>query len=201
MSDATATALLETIQQVMRELHPHRADTAAVTLDSSLESELGFDSLGRVELLERLERTFGVRLPDHLLPHAETPRDILRAMPTATSRETAVRPAAMPARSEVADATSTVPTQAQTLIEVLAWHVHLHPERRHMTLYDEQFRAEDISYAELYQGAKTVALGLRQRDLQPRQTVALMLPTSRAFFESFFGILLAGGIPVPRSKP
>ena len=28
-------------------------------------------------------------------------------------------------------------------------------------------------------------------------TVAIMLPTGRHFFESFYGILLAGGIPVP----
>ena len=43
--------------------------------------------------------------------------------------------------------------------------------------------------------------GLQARDLHPGHTVALMLPTGRHFFESFYGILLAGGIPVPLYPP
>jgi acyl-CoA synthetase (AMP-forming)/AMP-acid ligase II len=34
--------------------------------------------------------------------------------------------------------------------------------------------------------------------LEPGNTVAIMLPTGRDYFFSFFGILLAGGVPVPR---
>src|SRR4051794_629010 len=85
-ADASADALLEVIQTVALELHPHRQSIGSVSLDSSLERELGFDSLGRVELLQRVERAFGVQLPDPLLASAETPRDLLRALTTAGAR-------------------------------------------------------------------------------------------------------------------
>ena len=85
-TDASADALLEVIQTVALELHPHRQSIVSASLDSSLERELGFDSLGRVELLQRVERAFGVQLPDQLLATAETPRDLLRALTTAGAR-------------------------------------------------------------------------------------------------------------------
>ncbi len=46
-----------------------------------------------------------------------------------------------------------------------------------------------------------MAAGLAGRGIEPGQTVALMLPTSRDFFVAFFGILLAGGVPVPLYPP
>ena len=46
-----------------------------------------------------------------------------------------------------------------------------------------------------------MATGLRERGLQPLQTVAVMLPTGSDYFLSFFGILLAGGVPVPIYPP
>src|SRR5262245_20956501 len=96
-TDASADALLEVIQTVALELHPHRQSIVSASLDSSLERELGFDSLGRVELLERVERAFGVQLPDQLLATAETPRDLLRALTTAGARSRPVD--ARPAKS------------------------------------------------------------------------------------------------------
>ncbi|OZA92651.1 MAG: hypothetical protein B7X57_07560, partial [Erythrobacter sp. 34-65-8] len=45
------------------------------------------------------------------------------------------------------------------------------------------------------------AAGLQGLGLQPRQTVAIMLPTSREYFFAYFGVLLAGGIPVPIYPP
>src|SRR4029077_2498303 len=52
----------------------------SLSLESSLERDLGLDSLGRVELLGRLERSFGVRLPEEVLASAEPPRDLLQAL-------------------------------------------------------------------------------------------------------------------------
>jgi acyl carrier protein len=51
-------------------------------LDSSLERDLGLDSLARVELVLRLEREFGASLAEQALAAAETPRDNRRAPPT-----------------------------------------------------------------------------------------------------------------------
>lgn len=75
-ADDTAVRLLTLIEQLVAESHPQRR--IAVALDSSFERDLGLDSLGRVELLLRTERAFGVSLPDYVLNTAETPRDLVR---------------------------------------------------------------------------------------------------------------------------
>ncbi|MBA1329748.1 hypothetical protein QQ73_00515, partial [Candidatus Endoriftia persephone str. Guaymas] len=59
-----ATPLLEIIATLARELHPLQTAWRPPTLDSHLERDLGFDSLGRLELVARLERQFGVSLPE-----------------------------------------------------------------------------------------------------------------------------------------
>ena len=61
---ADAGLLLEQVRQLALELHPHNAASLRVTLDSMLDRELAFDSLSRVELLLRLERSFGVSLSE-----------------------------------------------------------------------------------------------------------------------------------------
>ena len=52
--DTTTQTLLDIVQQLALELHPHKHNALTVTLDSALERDLGFDSLGRMELLLRL---------------------------------------------------------------------------------------------------------------------------------------------------
>src|SRR5689334_146705 len=76
-------AVMEVAQGLARELQPQRRSWSSLSLDSSLERDLGLDSLGRVELLGRMERAFGVRLPEAVLGTAETPRDLLQALLTA----------------------------------------------------------------------------------------------------------------------
>ncbi len=199
-SEPTTHNLLTYVQEVATELHPRR-QPPAVTLDTSLERELRIDSLGRVELLHRLERAFDVRLPDQLLATAETPRDLLRAVQAAGSTTAAFTmdtEATTTAALERADAT---PEQAQTLLEALAWHLQMHPDRPHIHLYDDDGHEEVITYATLYEESLTVAAGLQARGILPGETVALMLPTSRTFFLSFVGILLAGATPVPIYPP
>ena len=198
-TDASAETLLEVIQTVALELHPHRQSIVSARLDSSLERELGFDSLGRVELLQRVEGAFGVQLPDQLLATAETPRDLLRALTTAGTRSRIID--ASPARPLSLSEADAPPLRVSTLVEVLEWHVRIHPNRPHLYFYGDQDVAEEISYAQLYTGAAAVAAGLQEHGLQHGQTVALMLPTSLDFFYSFYGILLAGGVPVPLYPP
>src|SRR6185503_8382806 len=68
--------VLGVVAAVAREARPHV--DAYVSLDSSLERDLGLDSLARVELVLRLEREFGAALPEQALASSETPRDLLR---------------------------------------------------------------------------------------------------------------------------
>jgi acyl-CoA synthetase (AMP-forming)/AMP-acid ligase II len=57
------------------------------------------------------------------------------------------------------------------------------------------------TYDELYADAGRMASGLLTRGLTARQRVAIALPTSLDFARSFFGILAAGGVPVPLPPP
>lgn len=193
-----ADALIETIRQLAAELHPTRAAIPS-SLDARLEQDYGFDSLGRVELFLRLERRFGVSLPETAMAGAETPRDLLRALLAASPAhpglaEALARVSALASESETPDA-------ATTLAEVLAWHVRRHPDRPHIVLQDDAGGERSVSYAELDQSARAIAAGLIGRGLEPGQAVAIMLPTSIEYFYSYFGILLAGGIPVPIYPP
>ena len=94
-----------------------------------------------------------------------------------------------------------LPLGAGTLTDMLEWHVLTHPDRPHICFIDEESRESTITHAKLRAAARSVAEGLGRRDLAPGQTVAIMLPTCPEFFPVFFGILMAGGIPVPIYPP
>ncbi|HXU92056.1 MAG TPA: AMP-binding protein [Gallionella sp.] len=194
----TAGVLLETVRRFAAESRVRSGGTIPVTLDSSLEKDLGLDSLGRVELLMRVERALGINLPEHLLASAETPRDLLRAVLAASP--TTAASVFMP-RGSAPERVESEPSAALTLTEALDWHVRAHPQRTHIILLDEAGNETPITYAELRDSAAEVAAGLLERGLQPGQSVALMLPTGRDYFRSFFGVLLAGGVPVPIYPP
>ncbi|MDO8465644.1 MAG: AMP-binding protein [Gallionella sp.] len=194
----TSGLLLVTIRRLAAELHSRPEDAIQVTLDSSLEKNLGFDSLGRVELLTRLEQVFGVSLPERVLASAETPRDLLQAVLAATPAKG--QPANI-IRDEAPTWVQAEPADALTLPEVLDWHVRAHPERTHITLQDAEGNETALTYAALRDGAEQIAAGLLERELQPGQSVAIMLPTSREYFCCFLGVLLAGGLPVPIYPP
>ena len=192
----TINLLLRVAGEVAGELHPHR--TVSATLDSPLERELGFDSLGRVELVARLERTFGVALPESLVASAETPRDLLRALTAAHSLPTGAR-AVEP--QPLATGEVQLPRHVGTLLEVLEWYAAHEPDRCHIRFYSDEDDGPVLTYADLAKGAARVAAGLQSHDLQPGDAVAIMLPTGPEYFLTFFGALLAGGVPVPMYPP
>ncbi len=196
--DVTEAALLEIVQRLLQELYPGRS-TAAISIDNSLDHDLGLDSLGRMELLSRLEQNFQLRLSEEAFAAAESLRDIIRLLeeaPAGRPIERVVEPTPRQPRQRIS-----APHQASTLQEVLAWHLEHQAERVHIHLYGEADELQEISYQSLYEGACRVATGLQQHGLQPSETVAIMLPTSCDYFFSFLGILLAGGIPVPIYPP
>lgn len=191
--------LKEIIEQLMRELHPQRARLVDIQPSSRIERDLGIDSLGRTELILRIERAFRVRLPAQTVGEVETVGDLARALEQAA-------PARVPAAFERAGSAvlPLVPaaSEARTLIEVLDWHTARHPERLHLTvLQDEATALGALSYGELAARARRVAHGLIARDVAPGDRVALMLPTGVDFFIAFFGILYAGAVPVPIYPP
>jgi len=168
-----------------------------VALDAQLERDLGIDSLARVELMLRIEQAFGVHLAEQSVLEARTVRDLLSALAAASPRIAPQLATAAP----LAEGAAALPERAATLIEVLDWHAARHPDRVHVTLLEGEAAPLALSYAELAAHARTVAGGLQRRGLDPGQSVAIMLPTSAAFLQAFFGVLLAGGVPVPIYPP
>src|SRR5205085_404907 len=188
--------LLAVVAEVAREARPHVE--AYVALDSSLERDLGLDSLARVELMLRVEREFAASLPEQALASSETPRDLLRFVLASAGQATSS--ADRTVASLVQREGVRPPEQAKTLVEALEYHVERQPERLTVHLYDE--RAEHpLTYRALWDGALAYAARLADEGLSPGATVAIMLPTSQEYLFCFYGTLLAGGIPVPLYPP
>jgi 1-acyl-sn-glycerol-3-phosphate acyltransferase len=199
-----STRLLRVVAALVAETHPGRERPLGMT--SHLERDLGLDSLARVELVLRLGQEFGGALPEAALAEAETLRDLLRFIVQADVAEPATD-AGGAERDSLVDETSPqvgIPLHARTLPEVLEWHALHHAQRTHVLLYgegDQPQPPQSLSYADLLLESRGIAAGLVTQGLQPRQAVALMLPTGRSYLTSFFGVMLAGGIPVPIYPP
>ena len=198
-NDTTVQDLLSVLQELVVELHPAKSRSLELSLDSSLDADVGLDSLARVELIARLERRFHLVLPQTVFAEAETPRDLLRAITTARGRSEYLETQVM--APVMAEKVTELPQTAQTLIEVLEWHVNHHPHRMHIRIIDAEGESDSLTYAQLWQGAQTVAAGLQQQGVQPGETVAIMLPSGKEYFFSFFAVLLTGAIPVPIYPP
>lgn len=188
--------LLTIVEQLVRETHPEKSGYA-VGLDSSFERDLGLDSLARAELMQRIEQALGAELPDTAMTESETPRDVLRFLGQEAILEAAPASVVTPGTAGGAG----IPVNAQTLVEALEWHAARQSEQLHILLYDDQQKEQPIRYRDLLEAANAVAAGLAARGLQPGQTVTLMLPTGQDYLASFFGIMIAGGIPVPIYPP
>jgi len=189
------------VRSLYVELHRAEPDLQSVTMQSALDRDLGFDSLARVELLLRLEQELGVHLPEDTLATSETVADLLRAVSSAQpSAEGGARlaPAALP--SVAARPQLSVPSGAATLVEVLEARAQSNPTAIHAVVIGDG-TPETLSYGQLQDGARAVAAGLMSAGVQAGATVALMLPTGAAYLHCFFGVLLAGAVPVPVYPP
>ena len=111
------------------------------------------------------------------------------------------RPGTAPGSRIAAPNGALVPPSAETLLDVLHWHAEAHGEREHLRFLAGDDDVQPLTYAGLLRAAEEVAAGLQARGVQPGQKVAIMLATSLDFFFVFFGILLAGAVPVPIYPP
>jgi 1-acyl-sn-glycerol-3-phosphate acyltransferase len=193
--------LLRIIRELLEELHPGANQSPPLNLDSSLDRDLGLNSLARMELLTRLEQEFAVSLSEQILATVESPRDVLRSLGEATTSA----PSDDNLQTELAgaqhDPTAFIPHNADTLLAVLESHASVHPDRLHILFEPKPEERYPLTYGELREGALRLAAGLQRRNLDPGETVAIMLPTGIDYFLTFFAVLLAGAIPVPLYPP
>ena len=70
-----------------------------------------------------------------------------------------------------------------------------------ITFVDLQEREGSLSFREIHERARRAAAALRAQGISTGDRVALVLPTSPAFMDAYFGALLAGAVPVPLYPP
>ena len=215
------TLVLDTVRDLMAELR-HGAPAVPVALESRLDADLGLDSLALVELRARLEESGHLTLPDRVLD-CPTPQGWVDAVHTAprtpgAALVTRPRPRPRPSPAEAGQ-----PAQAETMLDVLSWHLARQPDRVHVRLLHDAERPERpsddgkghppddadldrsegqvLTYAQLHERSARVAAGLQDHGIGPADAVAIMLPTGADYFAVFVGILMAGAIPVPIYPP
>src|SRR5580700_5963432 len=195
--------VLEVVRELLSELG-HESTVRSASAASHLDRDLGLGSLERVELLLRLEKSFGTRLDEEVLAAADTVQDLIAALGAANGA-----PAVFGARAEAAvrEARVSFPGQAEgvpaaeTFQEVLRHRGRTDASRTHLIFYEDETESASLSFGELLDGAERVAADLAKRGIGRSDSVALMLPTSRDFFLAFAGTLLAGATPVPIYPP
>ena len=126
---STEHRLLDVVEGTLRDLHGEARIALRVTLDSSLDRDLGLDSLSRMELLLRTEGAFGVDLPDDTLARVESVRDLYDALLRARPGGAPAPPRMGPTLTSGAVRQAETPVEATTLLQVLDWHTHAHPEQ------------------------------------------------------------------------
>ncbi len=206
-------ALRERVLEIIRGLLNELGSQGALPMlnpTSQLDRDLGLGSLERVELLARLETAFNIRFADRVASEANTPDDLARAILTApgTNAEdvedgSAVR-ASLTVQKLHRAATDAGVFSAETLIDVLRYRGAHDAERAHLLITEDSDAGErsfTLTFSDLYAAGNRCAAELARRGVPAGGRVALMLPTSRTFFVSYVGILLAGAIPVPIYPP
>ena len=186
--------IVDAVRELALELSGDRA-ASAVSPTASLERDIGLGSLERVELLTRLESIFQREVGDRFLM-LDTPREIARAL----SQAPAVQRAEARAVVHPAAATTVALPDVATLVEALSRRAAAEPARVHVHLRVET-RTQPVTYGELWDGARRIAAGLTARGVKHGEPVAIMLPTSLDYLQSFMGVLTAGAIAVPLYPP
>jgi fatty-acyl-CoA synthase len=207
------SAVRQRVLEVLRELLGELGSAGALPMlreNSQLDADLGMGSLERVELLARLETAFGVRLADRVVAEANTPEDLAAAIVDAgridardNSGSSALR-ASVNANKLHREAVVAGAYETQTLLELLRYRATHDADRAHLLITedtDEGEREVTLTFGQLYDAGQRCAAELARQGVAAGARVALMLPSGRAFFVSYAGILLAGAVPVPIYPP
>ncbi|HVB32838.1 MAG TPA: AMP-binding protein [Patescibacteria group bacterium] len=193
---------LSVVTELLEELghDPGRLELQPAT---RLERDLGLGSLERVELLLRLNSAFGIQLPEQGLAEAATVGELMDVVQASQGAAPVAEPAvaAGAAAGRAESAWLPPPDSVKTLVDVLRFRAGAMPHQPHIYFEEADGRERVLTYGALLERAMNVARWLEFRGLEKGDRVALMLPTCLEFFACFFGVMLAGGIPIPIYPP
>ncbi|MBI4011372.1 MAG: AMP-binding protein [Candidatus Rokubacteria bacterium] len=82
--------------------------------------------------------------------------------------------------------------QARTIPDILAIRARREPSGFYFDLYDEP-----MTYGALWALSRRYAAGLARAGVERGDHVAIVLPTCKEFFATFFGVMALGAVPVP----
>jgi acyl carrier protein len=174
-----------------------------IQLDASLQHHLNIDSLMRAELFRRIGKQFNMQLPDEVVINAENLSEVANYIQAHLGQavvnvDKERKDTFYPHEDERPHFNL---TQIKTLLDIIFLYGERAPNKAHIYFQREDNKQDIITYGELLNKSLQVAYSLRQLGLHEGETVAIMLPTHPGFFYTFFGTLLAGGIPVPIYPP
>src|SRR5262249_29729255 len=89
----------------------------------------------------------------------------------------------------------------RTLVGMLDRNAREDPDRLAYRVVQSHKAQETATWQALLTAARRAAARLHEEGVRRRDRVLLILPTSAAFIEQFFGALLIGAIPVPLAPP
>ena len=88
-----------------------------------------------------------------------------------------------------------------TLLEMVGVPAQSHPDVTPLWFSYDGRTSEPHTWRALWDGSMAVGIRLSALVAAQREPVLIAAPTSPAFFHAFFGILAAGGVPVPVATP
>ncbi|MGZ6449728.1 MAG: AMP-binding protein, partial [Pseudobdellovibrionaceae bacterium] len=194
---ASPDEVLRAAEKILADLSTHRPAKTPLHLHDTLEKNLSLDSLARVEFLSRMENRFQCRFSEQDFAEIENLHDVFLKIlksqglppPPESSRESF---------GQNPQLTESAPPTLKTLVEVLDWHAQYHPNFIHVHFDEEkENHSTSLTYGELATRARAIAAGLQKRGLKKNDKMILMLPTGPEYLCSFFGVIYAGGVPVP----
>ena len=132
--------VLEVVRELVAELG-HESALRSASPASHLDRDLGLGSLERVELLLRLEKSFGTRLDEEVLAGADTVQDLIAALSAANGASGAL---GVRAEASVRATEISFPGQAEgvpfaeTFQEVLRHRGRADASRTHLIFYEDE---------------------------------------------------------------
>jgi acyl-CoA synthetase (AMP-forming)/AMP-acid ligase II len=143
--------------------------------DSALASVLELDSVRLLTLVVELEDHFQVCLEEGDEQGLETVGDLAGLLQLRLREQCS--------------------TLAQLLADIGA------TSRGGLRFLDRRERPTWVPWSEVHERGSMVGASLARLGLQSGDRVALLYPTCPEFFDAFFGVMLAGGVPVPLYPP
>ncbi len=190
-NQAIQAAIIKATQSFLIE-SGHKQAYRAVTLEKSLTYDLGIGSIERIELMQRLEKIFSIRLEENSIARADNLdviyEEILNKLEQKQPEYHFV--------DHIADLPEIDMRSAESLVDILLLGKQQDPLRTWLYLQNADGKEATLSYQELYNETINMACYLKEKGLRPGNKIVIALPTSCEFFYAFFASLLLGGRPI-----